>query len=56
MNELDVSRFEKVRRQISRALGLQKSLGARCAAGYLRNQQYELNSALLILGFPIRSW
>ena len=38
-----------------RALYL-KTLGARRAAGYLRNKQVSLEDALVLLGMPVRKW
>lgn len=37
-----------------RAFSIKRSLGVRCAAGYLRNQGVPLEAALLNLGFPVR--
>ena len=36
-------------KNIARALNIQKSLGTRVAAGYLRNRNYTLEEALVIL-------
>lgn len=38
-----------------RALQIKKSLGTRCAAGYLRNRDVPLDEALLALGFRPRA-
>ena len=39
-----------------RALNIQKTLGTRPAAGYLRNRGVPIEAALLNLGFPVRKW
>jgi hypothetical protein len=36
-------------KQLARALNIQKSLGTRTAAGYLRNRDYTLDQALVML-------
>lgn len=46
--------FNELTRVFKRALNLKQTLGVRCAAGYLRNQNIPLNAALLNLGFPVR--
>ena len=46
--------FDELTRVFKRALNLKRTLGVRCAAGYLRNQRVPLNAALLNLGFPVR--
>ena len=37
-----------------RAHSIMKSLGARRAAGFLRNKDVELEDALVLLGLPVR--
>lgn len=39
-----------------RAHSIWKSLGARRAAGYLRNKEVALEDALVLLGMPVRAW
>lgn len=39
---------------VPRALSIQKSLGTRRAAGYLRNRDVPLEEALIALGFEPR--
>ena len=39
-----------------RAHAIFKTLGARRAAGYLRNKQVSLEDALVLLGLPVRTW
>ena len=39
-----------------RAHAIFKTLGARWAAGYLRNKQVSLEDALVLLGLPVRKW
>ena len=39
-----------------RAHSIFKTLGARRAAGYLRNKRVSLKDALVLLGLPVRKW
>lgn len=39
---------------LRRACFLKRTLGTRCAAGYLRNRGVCLEAALIGLGFPVR--
>lgn len=40
----------------TRAHSILKSLGARVAAGYLRNRNVSLEEALVLLGMPVRKF